>query len=196
VTKHIAYGPAWTRYTFAGWKSFSGLETHSKTNWFTQSISETSRGKIFYNTDKTSLTIDLGTRQYLDLDQNAVVGSLTLAPFTSKILIDNGPATLTLLSINPSLSAVGQAAPFKLMAHGAGFTVSSVVRWNGSARPTSFVSGTQLTATIFLTDVNTLGNFPVTIYDPAPVPTGTVSASLMFHVVDQVFHVYLPFVLR
>jgi hypothetical protein len=196
VTKHIAYGPSWTRYTFAGWQTFSGLEAHSKTNWFTQPAGEASRGKIFYNATKTASAIDLGDRQYLDLDQTPVVGTLTLSPFTSKILIDNGPATLTLLSINPALSAIDKAASFTLTAHGAGFTANSVVRWNGSARPTSFVSGTQLTATIFISDVNVLGNFPVTIYDPAPVPTGTVSAPVMFHVVDQVFDVDLPVVLR
>jgi hypothetical protein len=196
VTKHIAYGPSWTRYTFAGWKTFSGLEVHSKTNWFTQPAGDPSRSKIFYNATKTATTVDLGNRQYLDLDQNPVVGSLTLSPFTSKILIDNGPAALTLSSINPSLSAVDEAATFTLMARGTGFTASSVVRWNGAARPTSFVSGTQLTTTIFLTDVNALGYFPVTIYDPAPVPTGTVSTPVMFHVVDQIFAVYLPVVLR
>ena len=68
-----------------------------------------SRGKIFYNATRSPATIDLGNRQYLDLDQNPVVGSLTLSPFTSKILIDNGPAPLTLLSINPALSAVGSS---------------------------------------------------------------------------------------
>jgi hypothetical protein len=103
---------------------------------------------------------------------------------------------LTLLSINPSLSAVGQAASFTLTARGAGFTANSSVRWNGSARPTAFVSGTQLTATIFITDVNVLGDFPVTISDPAPVPTGTVTAPLMYHVAAQVFEVYLPVGLR
>jgi hypothetical protein len=196
VTKHIAFGPSWTRYAFDTWKAFSGLESHSKTNWFTQPAGEASRGKVFYNASLTPVTIDLGNRQYLDLDQNAVVGSLTLSPFTSKILIDNGPATLTLLSINPSLSAADQAAPFTLTARGAGFTANSVVRWNGNARPTTFVSGTQLTATIFITDVNVLGNFPVTIYDPAPIPTGSLSTPVMFHVVDQVFNVYLPVVMR
>jgi hypothetical protein len=196
VTKHIAYGPSWTRYAFDAWQTFSGLEAHSKTNWFTQPSGEASRGKIFYNATKTSATIDLGDRQYLDLDQNAVGGSLALSPFTSKILIDNGPAPLTLLSISPALSAADQAASFALTARGAGFTANSVVRWNGSVRPTTFVSGTQLTATLFLTDVNVLGDFPVTIYDPAPIPTGTVTAPLMFHVAANVFDAYLPVVMK
>lgn len=196
VTKHIAFGSSWTRYAFDTWKTFSGLESHSKTNWFTQPAGEPSRGKVFYNASQTPVTIDLGDRQYLDLDQKPVLGTLTLSPYTSKILVDNGLAALTLQSINPSLSSVAEAATFTLTAHGAGFTANSVVRWNGSARPTAFVSGTQLTATIFITDVNVLGDFPVTIYDPAPVPAGTVTAPLMYHVVAKVFAVHLPVVLR
>ena len=105
VSKHIAYGPSWTRLTFAGWQTTSGKDQNSKTNWFTQPSGESSRGKIYYNKGKTPLTIDLGDRQYLDLDQNPVIGSLTLQPFTSKILVDNGPAQLTLLGISPALSA-------------------------------------------------------------------------------------------
>ena len=70
VSKHIAYGPSWTTLTFAQWKSTSGKDQNSTTNWFTQPVGEASRGKIYYNKGKTPITIDLGDRQYLDLDQN------------------------------------------------------------------------------------------------------------------------------
>ncbi len=196
VSKHVAYGPSWTRYTFGDWKTFSGLESHSKTNWFTQSDGESSRGIIVYNAAKTPLTVNLGYRQYLDLDQNLVMGYLTLSPFTSRILIDNGLAPLTLSSISPSLSDVDEPITFTLTANGVGFTANSVVRWNGRERPTTFVSSTQLTATIYATDVNTLGLYPVAVFDPAPVPTGTATLPVMFHVVADVFDVYLPLVLK
>jgi hypothetical protein len=196
VNNHIAYGPSWTRYTFTGWKAYSGLESHSKTNWFTQPAGEASRGRVFYNPNKTSLTVELGDRQYLDLDQNPVIGSLTLSPFTSKVLVDNGPAPLRLQSISPSLSGVNEAADFTLIVKGIAFTPNSVVRWNGSARPTAFINTTQLTATIYATDVNTLGLYPVTVYDPTPAPGGTETAPLMFHVVAEVFDVYLPVMMR
>jgi hypothetical protein len=191
VNNHIAYG-SWVRYTFATWKSFSGLESHSKTNWFTQSAGAPSRGIIFYNPTKMPLTVNLGYRQYLDLDQNPVVGSLDLSPFTSRILIDNGPALLMLHTISPSFSDVHVPAAFVLTLNGVAFTPNSSMRWNGSNRPTTFVSNTQLTATIYATDVNSLGNFPVTVYDPAPVPTGTLTSPVMFHVVTEVFTAYLP----
>jgi hypothetical protein len=196
VDKHIAYGPSWTRYNFAGWKSFSSLENHSKTNWFTQSSGEASRGIIVYNAVKTPLTISLGYRQYLDLDQNPVMGSLTLAPFASRILVDNGPALLTLHTISPSLADVDEPAAFVLTANGVAFTPGSVVRWNGSARPTTFISSNQLTATVYATDVNALGDFPVTVYEPSPVPTGTTTSPILFHVVGEVFDAYLPLIAR
>ena len=194
VTKHIAFGPSWTRYTFSGWQTTSGLEAHSKTNWFTQPAGETSRGQVFYNATKTASTINLGYRQYLDLDQKPVMGNLTLAPFTSRILVDNGAAPLTLISISPSLSAVDEATAFTLTVNGVAFTPNSQVRWNGSQRPTTFVGSSQLTAAIYPTDVNTLGVFPVTVYNPAPVPTGTVTSPVMFQVVAEVFRGYLPVV--
>lgn len=196
VNNHIAYGPSWTRYTFSSWQSYSGLEGHSKTNWFIQPAGEASRGQIFYNATQTSATIDLGDRQYLDLDQNPVMGNLTLSPYSSGILVDNGVAPLILQSINPALFDVDEAATFTLTANGAGFTANSLVRWNGSQRPTTFVSGTQLTATIYATDVQVIGVFPVTVFDPSPAPTGTVSLPVMFHVVADVFDVYLPLVLK
>jgi hypothetical protein len=43
---------------------------------------------IFYNPTQSPVIIDLGVRQYEDLDRNLVQGSLTLQPFTSKILVD------------------------------------------------------------------------------------------------------------
>ena len=192
VNNHIAYGPSWTRYTFANWQTYSGLESHSKTNWFTQPAGEASRARILYNPTKAPLVIDLGDRKYLDLDQNSVIGSITLSPFTSRILIDNGQASLTLLGMAPTLWGVDEATDFSLAVSGAGFTSNSVVRWNGAARPTTFVSGSRLTAVVSATDVSAVAHVPVTVYDPSPVPTGTESLPLIFHVVPSVSRLYLP----
>jgi len=192
----IAYGPSWTRYNFAGRKSFSGLENHSQANWFTQSAGERARGIIVYNAARAPVIVTLGDRQYLDLDQHPVMGSVTLAPFASRILVDNRPAPLTLHAISPALADVDEPTAVVLTVQGAAFTPSRIVRWNGSARPTTFISSRQLTATVFATDVNALGGFPVTIYDPAPVPTGTLTSPVMFRVVSEVFTVYLPLIAR
>ena len=196
VNKHIAYGPSWTRLTFSGWQSLSGKDQHSTTNWFTQPLGEASRGKIYYNKTSALQTFDLGSRQYLDLAQAPVRGSLTLQPYTSRILVDNGPAELTILGMSPAFSAVSSAQDFSLQVMGVGFTGSSVVRWNGADRPTTMVSSTRLTATISAADVNALGDYLVTVRDPSYVPGVTETPPLVFHVVEVVYTVHLPVVLR
>jgi hypothetical protein len=94
INDHIGYGPTWTRYTFAGWQSFSGRDSHSKTNWFTQNSGTAPLSVIFYNDTKASRVTDLGNKRYLDLYQNQITGNLTLAPFTSKVLIVSGEIAL------------------------------------------------------------------------------------------------------
>jgi hypothetical protein len=196
VDEHIAYGPAWSRYTFAGWQAFSGHDTHSQTNWFSQAPGETSRGVIFYNPTRAATRIDLGSREYLDLDQRTVAGSLTLKPFSSRILVDNGPAQLTLAGISPAFMAVDEAASFTLTASGTGFTLHSVVRWDGSDRPTVYINSSRLEAAISTADVETLGGYPVTIWDPSPAPGGSETAPLVFRVVPEVVRIYLAKVSR
>jgi hypothetical protein len=196
VDQHIAFGPSWTRQTFTEWQAFSGQDSHSKTNWFDQPPGETSRGVVFYNPTKSPETIDLGSRQYLDLDQGPVVGSLVLQPFASRILVDNGPALLTLESIHPALLGVDQATDFTLTVAGAGFTASSMVRWDGHDRPTFFHSSSYLTATISAADVSSIGEYPVTVWDPLPAPGGSETAAMIFRAVPEVFDIYLPLTFR
>lgn len=76
--------------TFGGWQTYSGKDAHSKKHWFTQNVGEESRSEIFYNNTGAAKTFDLGATSYKDLDQNNVNGSLTLQPFTSRILIIQG----------------------------------------------------------------------------------------------------------
>ncbi len=71
-------------------------------------------------------------------------------------------------------------------------TSASVVRWDGSDRPTSFVNSGHLTAAITAADVSTIGEYPVTVRDPLPAPGGTETTAVLFHVVMDVFDIYLP----
>ena len=192
VAKHIAYGPSWTRATFAQWQTLSGQDMHSNTNWFTQANGEESRGKVFYNQTKTSQTVSLGSRQYLDLDQNPVIGSIVLPPYASKILVDNGPAPVTLLWVSPTLVAVNQPSGFNLMVTGFSFTENSIVRWDGSNLSTSFVNSSQLTASISAAQVSAVGDFPVTVWDPSSPET----APVIVHVVSELYPIYLPAITR
>ena len=77
---------------------------------------------------------------------------------------------------------------------GTGFTPNSVVQWNGEDRPTTFVSATTLTAAIPGSDILEVGNFPITVYDPGPPPAE--SNALIFHVVKELFQVWVPIVGR
>ncbi len=73
----------------------------------------------------------------------------------------------TLASINPTTRTAGDAA-FVLTATGTNFNGSSIVRFNGSDRVTTFVSATQLTAQITAADVATAGTPGITVFNPVP----------------------------
>ncbi len=84
----------------------------------------------------------------------------------------------------PSITAVSPSAvtaagtAFTLTVSGTNFISRSVVRWNGSDRPTTFVSRTQLTAAIPASDVASAGTANVTVASPAP--GGGISSALTF----------------
>ena len=83
------------------------------------------------------------------------------------------PPTLT--SINPNTS-FNNVASVALTANGTGFVSSSVIVWNGTAMPTTFVSATQLTTTIPATFLTTVGTENVFVLNP----DSTVSNTLPF----------------
>jgi hypothetical protein len=61
---------------------------------------------------------------------------------------------------------------------GTNFVSSSAVHWNGSARPATFVSSTQVQAQISASDVSAVGSVNVTVSNPAP-GGGTSSAATL-----------------
>ena len=91
--------------------------------------------------------------------------------------VENSAPTLS--AISPVTTTAGGPA-FTLTVTGTGFVASSVVRWGGADRTTSFVSGTQLTATIPAGDIASAGTATVIVLNP--VPGGGVSAGLTFTV--------------
>ncbi|HZF04303.1 MAG TPA: hypothetical protein VE932_08235, partial [Patescibacteria group bacterium] len=83
----------------------------------------------------------------------------------------------TLAGVNPN-SATAGAAAFTPSVSGTNFVSGSVVRWNGAARTTTFVSSTQLQAAITAADVATAGTASVTVF--SPTPGGGTSGALTF----------------
>jgi hypothetical protein len=78
---------------------------------------------------------------------------------------ENNPVP-TIASLAPS--PVQTQSAFTLTVTGTGFNTSSVVRWNGAARSTTFVSSTLLTAAIPASDVATPTTVSIVVANPAP----------------------------
>lgn len=69
--------------------------------------------------------------------------------------------------LTPSSAPLG-AAGLTLTVQGGTFYSSSVVRWNGSDRPTTFVDANTLTAQIPASDLTVPAQIPVTVFTPLP----------------------------
>src|SRR5207253_10721694 len=76
---------------------------------------------------------------------------------------------------SPAIALTGVAA-FTPTATRTNFAITSVVRWNGSRRTTTYVSSTQLQAQVTAADIATAGTSPVTVFSPTP-GGGTSGAS-------------------
>lgn len=92
----------------------------------------------------------------------------------------NNP-TPTLTSLSPAASS-GGGTGVALTVRGTNFVPNSTVRWNGSARTTTYVGATELQAALTTNDLVTGGDFVVTVANPAP--GGGSSSALSFLVSD------------
>lgn len=70
-------------------------------------------------------------------------------------------------SITPT-SATAGGSGVTLTVNGSNFVASSVVRWDGAPRPTTFVTSTELTAAIPATDLANQDSAAVTVFNPGP----------------------------
>jgi hypothetical protein len=86
-----------------------------------------------------------------------------------------------LTSVAPTSAAVGGTA-FSLTVNGSGFVVGSTVNWNGTARTTTYVGSTQLTAAIAAADLASAGTAQVTVV--SPTPGGGISSAATFTITN------------
>lgn len=84
--------------------------------------------------------------------------------------------TSTISSLSPSTASVGGAA-FTLTVTGSNFTSNSVVRWNGTNRPTIFVSDSVLQAQIPTSDLAVAGTALITVSTGGDGLSFTVNSS-------------------
>jgi glucose/arabinose dehydrogenase len=89
--------------------------------------------------------------------------------------IDPSPYPVPVVSSVVPSAVIATDPDFTLTVNGSGFVYGSVVRWNGSDRPTTFVSAAEVKATIFAGDIAVAGTASVTVFTPAP--GGGTSAS-------------------
>lgn len=118
------------------------------------------------------------------------IGSSNQTSFFDNVKVTVAVPTIT--SISPTSRVAGSGA-FTLTVNGTNFiSGTSTVRWNGSNRTTTYVSPTQLTASILATDITASGTAAITVangtaisnaqtftIDPAGVPALTVSTSAL-----------------
>src|SRR5207253_8532078 len=64
--------------------------------------------------------------------------------------------------------AIAGAGGFTLTVNGTGLIDGSIVRFNGSDRPTTFVNTAKLTAQITAADLAAPGLFPISVFNPPP----------------------------
>jgi hypothetical protein len=97
-----------------------------------------------------------------------------------------GPKTVPPSNPAPTLTSISPSSPpregpsFTLTVNGSNFVSGSSVRWNGDSRPTTYISSTQLTAQIGITDILVAGTSSVTVFNPPP--NGGTSNSVTFDI--------------
>lgn len=78
--------PPSTSNDFSTWQSNSGYDVNT-VNSFVNWTFPTSYDTLLMNQTDNVVTLNLGDTEYVDLDNNIICGSVTLQPYTSKILI-------------------------------------------------------------------------------------------------------------
>jgi parallel beta-helix repeat protein len=80
-------GSTYSHRTVTQWQSFSGMDKHSKAS--PKTVTSLSSLRFEYNATGSSKTISLG-KAYIDIKGASFPSSITLAPYTSAVLIESG----------------------------------------------------------------------------------------------------------
>jgi hypothetical protein len=93
------------------------------------------------------------------------LGAALAAILASSAFGTTNPVPFVNQPLVPAAAVPGGPA-FTLTVNGTGFVSGAVVNWNGSARTTTFVSSSQLTASILVSDIALAGTANVTVTNP------------------------------
>src|SRR5688500_7106532 len=113
----------------------------------------------------------LGAAQVTVFNQGGNGGLSNVSSFTV------GNPLPVLASVSPSPAMAG-GEPFNLVLAGSNFVAGTVVRWNGVARQTTFLSSTRVMASIPASDVATAGTAQIRAFTPAPLGGSSAAVSL------------------
>ncbi len=102
-------------------------------------------------------------------------GSTTSVATPINLEVDNPVPAVS--SFNPATFATGSAAVPVVVA-GSGFVSTSSVQINGSARPTTYLSGTQLSATLTVADLAAATSLSMKVVNPAPGGGASAASSI------------------
>ena len=106
---------------------------------------------------------------------NGTTGSNT----TIDLEVDNPTPVISFMSVSTALAGSASAV---ITFFGAGFDPSTVIDVNGSARTTTFINSTQVSAALPSSDFSAAGNLSITAVNPAPA--GGTSSAITLSVVN------------
>ena len=132
---------------------------------------------VFDRTWTTAMPATPGTYEF----RLFLNGGYTRGATSPPITVVPGPNPVPALTSTLPVSAPAGAAALSLTVNGSGFVASSIVRWNGADRVTTFVSSTQLRAAISASDLAAPGTAQISVFNPAP--GGGLSPSRPFSIV-------------
>jgi DNA/RNA endonuclease G (NUC1) len=146
----------------SSWVESGSTVTTSATTLQTASFTVNVAGTIRFDIRKTD-----GTTNRINFDD-----------ITINDYVANNPVPVA-SSLSPTSCNAGSST-FTLTVNGSSFISSSVVKWNGTALTTTYVSATQLQASVPAANVASAGTASVTVF--TPTPGGGTSSALTFTV--------------
>lgn len=96
---------------------------------------------------------------------------------SNAVVLPVNNAVPTIVSINPSTVTAGSPS-FTLVVTGSKFMSGTSIQWNGKAINTTYVSGTELRATIAASQIAKKGSVTITVLNPAPGGGGSNKVTL------------------
>jgi hypothetical protein len=103
-------------------------------------------------------------------------GGSSSSPISSP---SSGNPVPSITSLSPSSAPAG-SRELSLSVFGANFLSNSVIRWDGSARTTTYVNSSKLTTSIAPSYLSSVGEVSITVFNPAP--GGGTSNSALFRI--------------